>query len=178
MKTAIGALGTLFLLTTSIAFSQTPAGSSPQSAGTAAAAPAMASMNGDPAVETNLQKLETELDQAAAAHDTGPFVNYLDDNIVALGPGWKAANKADVLTGVKSSTCTIANPTLSGFTYKWISPDLVLVSYSGTQSTTCNGKTTQTAEHDNSLWQRKNGKWMAIFHQGTADVPSTGNGGD
>jgi hypothetical protein len=175
MKIAIRAYCTLFLLTTSVAFSQTTAGNTPQSAGTAGATPAM---NGDPAIEANLQKMETELDQAAAAHDTAPFVNYLDDNIVALGPGWKAANKADVLEGLKSTACTVTNPTVSGFTYKWLSPDLVLVSYAETQSMTCNGKTVQAAEHDNSLWQKKNGRWMAVFHQGTADVPSTTNGGN
>ncbi len=178
MKSTIRAYCTLFLLTTSVAFSQTTATTTPQNTGAAAATPAMASMNGDPAVEANLQKMETELDQAAAAHDTAPFVNYLDDNIVALGPGWKAANKADVMEGVKSNACTVTNPAVSGFTYKWLSPDLVLVSYAETQSMTCNGKSVQTAEHDNSLWQRKNGKWVAIFHQGTADVPSTPNSGD
>jgi hypothetical protein len=117
------------------------------------------------------------LDNAAAARDSAPFQNYLDDNIVALGPGWSATNKAGVLEGLKSNTCTVKNPTLSGFTYKWISPDLVLVSYAGTQSTTCNGKTVEAAEHDNSLWQKKNGKWVAIFHQGTADMPNTPKGG-
>ena len=178
MKTAIRAYCTLFLLSTSVAFSQTTPGNTAQSAGTAAASPAMAAINGDPAVEANLQKMETELDQAAAAHDSAPFVNYLDDNIVALGPGWKAANKADVLEGIKSTACTVTNPTVSGFTYKWLAPDLVLVSYAETQSMTCNGKTAQAAEHDNSLWQKKNGKWMAIFHQGTADAPSTTNSSD
>lgn len=178
MKNAIRSYCTLFLLTTSVAFSQTAPSSTPQNTGSAAAAPAMASMNGDPATEASLQKMETELSQASAARDTAPFTKYLDDNIVALGPGWKAANKADVLEGLKSTACTVTNPTVSGFTYKWLSPDLVLVSYAETQSMTCNGKTVQAAEHDNSLWQKKNGRWMAVFHQGTADVPSTTNGGN
>jgi hypothetical protein len=177
MKNAIGAYCTLFLLTTSVAFSQTMASPPPQNAGTAAAAPGMASLNGDPATETNLQKMETELSQANAAHDAAPFTKYLDDNIVALGPGWKAANKADVLEGIKSTECTIANPTLAGFSYKWLTPDLVLVSYMENYTSTCKGKTTPTAEHDNSLWQRKNGQWMAVFHQATADLPSATTGG-
>jgi hypothetical protein len=132
----------------------------------------MASMNGDPATEANLQKMETELSQANAAHDTAPFTKYLDDNIVALGPGWKDTGKAEVLEGVKSNPCTVANSVLSGFSYKWISPDVVLVSYMEKYTSTCNGKTTSTAEHDNSLWQRKDGMWVAVFHQATADVPT------
>jgi hypothetical protein len=138
----------------------------------------MASMNADPTTESNLQKMETELSQANAAHDTAPFTKYLDDNIVAVGPGWKASGKADVLEGVKSGPCTVTNPTLSGFSYKWISPDVVLVSYMENYTSTCKGKTTPEAEHDNSLWQRKNGTWVAVFHQATADVPTTMAGGN
>jgi hypothetical protein len=177
MKNAIRSYCTLFLLTTSVAFSQTAPSSTPQNTGSAAAAPAMASMNGDPATEASLQKMETELSQASATRDTAPFTKYLDDNIIALGPGWKDMGKAEVLKEIQSGPCTIANPMLSGFSYKWISPDLVLVSYMSNQTETCKGKTTSTAEHDNSLWQRKNGMWVAVFHQGTADVPSTMSGG-
>jgi len=107
-------------------------------------------MNGDPATEASLQKMETELSQAAAAHDTAPFTKYLDDNVVALGPGWKASNKAEVLDGVKSTECTTTNAAVSGFSYKWLTPDIVLVSYMQNYTSTCKGKTTPTAEHENS----------------------------
>jgi hypothetical protein len=178
MKNVIPACCTLFLLATSLAFSQTAPDSTPQNTGSAAAVPAMAGMNGDPATEASLQKMETELSQAAAAHDTAPFTKYLDDNIVALGPGWKASSKAEVLTGLNSDPCAVSNPAVSGFSYKWLSPDLVLVSYMENYTSTCKGKTTPAAEHDNSLWQRKNGQWVSVFHQATADVPSTTDGGN
>jgi hypothetical protein len=177
MKNAIRSCCPLFLLATSVAFAQSTASNTPQNTGSTAAAPAMASMNGDPATEANIQKMETELSQANAAHDAAPFTQYIDENIVALGPGWKASGKAEVLEGIKSNACTVTNPTVSGFSYKWISPDVVLVSYTSSETETCKGKTTPTAEHDNSLWQRKNGKWVAVFHQETADVPSTMAGG-
>jgi hypothetical protein len=177
MKKAIRSLCMLFLLTTSVALSQTTTSDTPQNAGSTAAAPGMASLHGDPATEASLQKMETELSQAGAAHDAAPFTKYLDDNIVALGPGWKASSKADVLQGIKSTECTTTNPAVSGFSYKWITPDVVLVSYMENYTSTCKGKTTHTAEHDNSLWQRKNGTWTAVFHQATADVPSATAGG-
>jgi hypothetical protein len=177
MKTAMAAFGTLFLLTTSVAFSQTPAGSTPQSADTAAAPAATAGMNGDPATETNLQKMENELAQGDVARDPAPFTKYLDDDIIALGPGWSDHGKAEVVKEVQSGPCTVTNPALTSFGYKWISPDVVLVSYKLNQTVTCNGKTTQSAEHANSLWQRKNGKWLAVFHQSTADVPDAMDSG-
>jgi hypothetical protein len=177
MKNVIPACCTLFLLATSVAFSQTAPNSTPQNTESAAAVPAMAGMNGDPATEASLQKMETELSQASATRDTAPFTKYIDDNIVALGPGWKDTGKAEVLKDIQSSPCTIANPVLSGFSYKWLSPDLVLVSYMANQTVTCKGKTTPAAEHDNSLWQRKNGTWLAVFHQGTADIPTSAGGG-
>jgi hypothetical protein len=177
MKNVIRACCTLFLLTTSVAFSQSTTSGTPQNTGSAAAAPGMASMNGDPATEANLQKMETELSQAQVAHDTAPFTKYLDDNIVALGPGWKASGKAEVLEDIKSTECTVTNPTLSGFSYKWLTPDIVLVSYMENYTSTCKGKTTPKAEHDSSLWQRKNGQWVSVFHQATADVPTAMAGG-
>src|SRR5256885_15146212 len=79
MKNVIRVYCTLFLLTTSAAFSQATPDATSQNAGSAAT-PAMANMS-DPATETSLQKMETELSQAAAAHDTAPFTKYLDDNI-------------------------------------------------------------------------------------------------
>jgi hypothetical protein len=176
MKKAIRSYCTLFLLTTSAAFSLNMPTGNAQDMGNASTAPATASM-GDPTTEATFQKMETELSQSAAAHDTGPFMKYIDDDIVALGPGWKAMGKAQVMEAVKDPTCSTTNPTLSGFSYKWLSPDIVLVSYMESDTTTCKGKATQVNEHDTSLWQKKHGKWMAVFHQATADMPSTMTGG-
>jgi hypothetical protein len=51
----------------------------------------MTPMSGDPATETNIQKMEQELRQAVKTHDTVPFTKYIDDNIVVCGAaGWKA----------------------------------------------------------------------------------------
>jgi hypothetical protein len=179
MKTAMMAYCTLFLLTTSVAFSQTTAGNTPQSAGTAGASPAMAAMNGDPTTEASLMKMENELSQGDVARDPAPFTKYLDDDIIALGPGWSDRGKAAVVKEIQTSPCTTSNPTLTGFTYKWLLPEMVLVSYTLNQTETCNGKTMPGGDqHANSLWQRKNGKWLAVFHQTTADVPNTMSGGN
>ena len=159
MKYAIRSCCTLFLLTTSVAFSQSTTGSA--------------------TTEANLQKMEMELAQGDVARDPAPFNKYLDDDIIALGPGWSDRNKAEVLKDIQSSPCTITNPTLSGFTYKWLTADMVLVSYLLNQTVTCNGKPMPGGgdQHANSLWQNKNGKWLAVFHQTTADVPKTTNSG-
>jgi hypothetical protein len=177
MKNAIRSYCTLFVLTTSAAFSQSMPDGNAQTPATASATPAMAGMSGDSTTEAGLQKMETELAQADAVHDTAPFEKYIDDNIVALGPGWKAMGKAQVMEAIKDTTCSTTNPTLSGFSYKWLSPDIVLVSYLENATNTCKGKATQLSDHDSSLWQKKNGQWMAVFHQATADMPSTMTGG-
>jgi hypothetical protein len=135
-------------------------------------------MSGDPTTEASLQKMETELAQADVARDPAPFTKYLDDNIIALGPGWNDRSKAEVLKDIQSSPCAITNPTLTGFTYKWLTPDVVLVSYMLNQTETCNGKTMPGGDqHANSLWQKKNASWLAVFHQTTADVPNSTDAG-
>jgi hypothetical protein len=169
MKYAIRSCCTLFLLTASIAFSQSTISS---------AASSTTRMSADPTTEANLQKMEIELAQGDVARDPAPFTKYLDDNIIALGPGWSDRSKAEVLKDIQSSPCTITNPTLTGFTYKWLTPDMVLVSYMLNQTVTCNGKTMPGADqHANSLWQKKSGNWLAVFHQTTADVPHTMDSG-
>ena len=158
MKPIVLSCCTLFLLTSSVALCQMPA-------------------KGDPAVESSLQKMETELAKADTARDTAPFEKYLDDNIVALGPGWHSNGKAETLAGIKSSPCTSSDATLSGFSYRWLSPDMVLVSYMDSYTATCQGKARPTTERDSSLWQQKNGRWVSVFHQAPAEAPASMGGG-
>lgn len=168
MKTILLTCCGLFLFTTSLALSQ--------ATGASTAAPTASA--GDSATEASLQKMETELTQAEAARDTAPFTKYLDDNIVALGPGWHYTGKASVLEGIKSGNpCTTTNPSVSGFSYKWLTADIVLVSYMESYTSTCQGKSTSATERDSSLWQKKNGSWTAVFHQATAEMPSGAAGG-
>ena len=168
----------LFLLTTSVAFSQNTTSNTPQRLGNAGAASGMAKVNGDPATEANLQKREIELSQADVARDPVPYTKYLDDDIIALGPGWSDHGKEAVLKEVQSSACTTSNPKLTGFTSKWLTPDMVLVSYTLNETTTCNGKMMPGGDQlTNSLWQKKNGNWLAVFHQATAEVPDSMGGG-
>jgi hypothetical protein len=179
MKSANRSHCMLFLLTTSVAFSQSTTANAPQNMGNASASAGIATMSGDPTTEANLQKMEIELAQGDVARDPVPFTKYLDDDIIALGPGWSDRSKAEVLKDIQSGPCTTSNPTLTGFTYKWLLPDMVLVSYMLNQTETCNGKAMPGGDqHANSLWQRKNGKWVAVFHQTTAEVPNTMNGGN
>ncbi len=134
-------------------------------------AQATGSMSGDPAAEASLQKMEQELAQGIKAKDTAPFVKYIDDNIVAFGPGWRATGKAEVLKSITTSPCTVNSTALSDFTYKWISADAVLMTYTANDSQTCQGKNSSTVAYESSLWQKKDGKWLAIYHQETTREP-------
>lgn len=174
MKWTIPTLCTLFLLSTSFVYAQATTPAPAPATGTASST--MGSMSGDPAAEASLQKMETELSQAAAAHDTAPFTKYLDDNITALGPGWHSNSKAEVMTSIKSMACTSSNPTLSGFSTKWLTPDMALVTYVENYTMTCQGKAMPTVERDSSLWQKKNGAWLAVFHQATTELPPMAGG--
>jgi hypothetical protein len=185
MKEAIRSACALFFLGASFAIAQSTTTTthqntdqqSPPTAATTvttvnATANATTSMSGDPATEASIQKMEDELAQADKAHDTTPFAKYIDDNIIAFGPGWRAMGKAEVMQSVKTNPCTMSSVALSDFTYKWISPDTVLITYVSKQNGTCQGKPMPATEYDSSLWQRKGGVWLAVFHQGTAVEPA------
>jgi hypothetical protein len=137
----------------------------------------MTPMSGDPATETNIQKMEQELRQAVKTHDTVPFTKYIDDNIIVFGAaGWKALGKAEVLQGVKSNPCTLDNTAMSDFAYKWISRDAVLVTYTLTEDRICQGKTAATKEYFSSLWHKTGGTWTTNFHQETTVKTMTAAG--
>jgi hypothetical protein len=154
MKPTLITCCALLLLTPSLAFSQ--------------------AATGNAAAEASLQKMETELAQAGAKHDTAPFNKYLDEHALAWGPGWHADSKADVLQAIKSTDCTLANPTLTSFATRWVTADVALLSYMESSTLTCQGKSRPVKERDSSLWQKKNGHWTAVFHQVTAEEPATG----
>lgn len=128
------------------------------------------SSTGDPDTEANIQKMERELMQADKIHDTIPFTKYLDENIIAFGPGWKAVGKAEVLQGIKYP-CTVNSVAMSDFASKWVTPESVLVTYTGTEDRTCEGKTSATKEFTSSLWHKTAGTWTTIFHQATTVEP-------
>ncbi len=139
-------------------------------AGNAATNAMSGTMSGDSAAEANIQKMEEELGQAYRAHDGAPFSKYLDDNIVVIFPGHREDGKAAVIQGITSNTCTETSSSDSDFAYKWISPDVVMVTYKSKSDETCKGKKSPAEEYNTSVWHRKGGNWMNMFHQSTPDT--------
>jgi len=56
---------------------------------------------------------------------------------------------------------------LSDFSYMWLDKDTVVMTYTGTQDATCDGKKQGGKVFATSIWQRKGGKWLSPFHQET-----------
>lgn len=193
MHDAIRSTCAFLLLSASFAFSQSTTTSNGQNAGAAttpgattnsgvaneasgmsntAASGSMDTMSGNPAVEANIAKIEQELGQAYKAHDAAPFTKYLDDNVVVIFSGHKEQGKATVIQGITTNPCVVNSTVSSDFTYKWISPDAVLVTYADKVDETCGGKPSSPMDYNTSVWRRKGGDWVNIFHQSTTGVPT------
>ena len=127
-----------------------------------------AKSGGNAAVEQNLEKNENTLTEAWKNHNTKPFEQMLEENFVDVGGDGMHQGKAGVLKEIASNDCTTNSYSLSDFHYLWLDKDHVVVTYQSAQDGTCGGKKVPEKEMYTSIWSKKSGKWMAQFHQGTA----------
>ena len=90
--------------------------------------------------------------------------------------GWQAWKDHDAKQAVAwftndsisiAARCVVNSFSLSDFSYMWLDKDTVVMTYTGTQDATCDGKKQGEKVFATSIWQKKGGKWLSPFHQET-----------
>jgi len=72
--------------------------------------------------------------------------------------------------------CEVASYSIEEPRVDWASSDVAVVTYKANQDATCNGKKVPPTVWAQSVWTKKNGKWIAVSHQEVpAGGPSTPN---
>ena len=69
--------------------------------------------------------------------------------------------------------CDVKSYSLSDTKVDWIDKDTALLTYKAESDATCGGQKSPSPVYAASVWVKKNGKWIAAFHQETPAV-STG----
>jgi hypothetical protein len=105
--------------------------------------------------------------QAWKDHDAKQAVAWLTNDPISIADGGVFKGKEQVVKSVTDARCVVNSFSLSDFSYMWLDKDTVVMTYTGTQDATCDGKKQGGKVFATSIWQKKGGKWLSPFHQET-----------
>lgn len=156
MKLLMPGTAVLVMLVSSLAGAQTPP---------AAAAPKAAASPERAATETMLIANERKVNEAVAKGDKAAFLALVaPDAISADSAGFMPVKMfADALDQVKVTNWEITDPQVV-----WIDATSAVVAYTWTGAGTFQGQPFPPKAISSTVWTKKGGKWMAVFHQETA----------
>lgn len=140
-----------------LAHAQTPAASPSPSP-----KPAMSKAQSQKAIIATEKKLW----EAWKNKDTKTFKANLSADSVLVGDSG-VASKADVLKMMADGGCEVRSYSLSDFKVTFPAGNVAIVSYKGTQDTTCGGQPEPAAVWASSAYVRRGDKWFAVSHQET-----------
>ena len=143
-RIALTALGFALLLSAVLLFSQTNA-----------------------TIEKTLESNEKVGWQAWKDHDAKQAVMWLTNDPISIADGGVFKGKEQVVKSVTDARCVVNSFSLSVFSYMWLDKDSVVLTLTGTQDATCDGKKQGGKVFATSIWQKKGGKWLSPFHQET-----------
>jgi hypothetical protein len=143
-RIALPALGFALLLSAAALFSQTNA-----------------------TTEKTLEKNEKAGWQAWKDHDAKAAEVWFTDDSINIADGGVFRGKEQLRKSITDARCVVNSFSLSDFSYMWLDKDTVVMTYTGTQDATCDGKKQGGKVFASSIWQKKGGKWLSPFHQET-----------
>jgi hypothetical protein len=95
---------------------------------------------------------------------------FTPDDAISIADGGVFKGKQQVLKSMTDPRCTVNSFSLSDFSYMWLDKDTVVMTYTGTQDATCDGKKQAGKVLATSIWQKKGGNWVSPFHQETGSM--------
>jgi hypothetical protein len=115
-------------------------------------------MPDESAIVGQLRRLEEELLSPSVSADRA--AQLLADEFIEFGSSGNVHGKAQVV----AAFCSGTRPVITAANYSAIhlSPESVLLTYHA-----CRHSSPAVLSLRSSLWQRQNGQWRMIFHQGT-----------
>jgi hypothetical protein len=121
------------------------------------------------AVKDDLIKLEKQSWEAWKNGDSKFFDNFLSDDHVEVG-FTGVSSKTMVVKGVASGVCHVKSYALDHFELRMLAADTALLTYHETQDTECAGQAVPSPCWISSLYMRRDGRWLNIFYQQTAET--------
>jgi len=121
---------------------------------------------GTAAIEKALAAKETALWEAWKNKKSAPFEKALSADAVMVGDTG-IGTKEQVVKDIASMPCEIKGYELSDFKVTMIDANSAILTFKATQDYTCNGKAGPSPIYASSVYVKRNGQWLNIFHQET-----------
>jgi len=118
------------------------------------------------ALREELIQLEKQSWAAWQKHDEKFFNNFLSDDHVEVGFAG-LTSKGQVVDGVASGVCEVANYALDHFELRMLRDDVALLTYQEAQETNCQGKAVPSPCWVSSLYMKRGGRWLNVLYQQT-----------
>jgi hypothetical protein len=118
------------------------------------------------ALQEELIRLEKQSWAAWQKHDGKFFETFLSDDHAEVGFGG-LTSKGQVVDGVASGVCEVANYTLNHFELRMLRDDVALLTYYEAQETNCQGKAVPSPCWVSSLYMKRGGRWLNVLYQQT-----------
>ena len=118
-----------------------------------------------------IRLLEQKLHLPQIRQSPAIVAELLAEGFVEFGSsGMVYADKEELIAGLAAEKSEEAAPPIISrdYAFRSISPDAVLVTYRSIRQARENGEERHTLR--SSIWQRIDGRWQMIFHQGTPTV--------
>ncbi|HEY0006525.1 MAG TPA: nuclear transport factor 2 family protein [Pyrinomonadaceae bacterium] len=109
---------------------------------------------------------EQKVLDAIKSRNQAGFTALVDQN------GWVVGSRgamkiSAVLSSIFDPSYTITEYRMEDPQILMLDKDAALLSYKSINSATSNGKTESEVSYDSTVWVKRQGKWMAMFHQST-----------
>ena len=124
----------------------------------------------DASLTSLIKDLELELLRPDVRSNAARVSLLLADDFMEFGESGKSYTKADVLASLPGTGDT--SYTINDFTVHELSSDIALATYLAQKESP--GRKTSSLR--SSLWQKRDGRWQMVFHQGTPQHNSAGGG--
>ena len=115
-------------------------------------------------VERLLIANETRINEAIKRRDLSGFKNLVTDDAVTVGSKG-VAPVGELAKFLFATQFALVNFTIENPQVRMLSDNVALLTYKSTVVTTFDGKKTTGTTYASTVWVKRKGKWLAIFHQ-------------
>ena len=117
-------------------------------------------------IEAQLIVLEKQVFEAHKQNNATFFQSFIPEDFVFLSSGG-VRNKAQIVKYASVANCEEQNYSLDNFQTLMVDKNSAMLTYKLTQNFVCSGKADSSTLWVSTLFTKRKGKWVSVFHQTT-----------
>jgi hypothetical protein len=120
----------------------------------------------DDSIKETLIALEKQAWEAWKNKDGKFYQSFLSEDTVAVGRTG-VDKKAAIIRDISGSNCEIRGYSLDNYDLVMVDKNTAILTFNATQDYTCEGEAGPTPIWASSVYVKRKGKWLNVFHQET-----------